>query len=46
MLFEAGVTWDYVTEDGDSLWDAVAESLDPDDILAVLAEFGVTLSNE
>jgi len=46
MLFEAGVSWDYVTEDGDSLWDAVAESLDPDDILAVLAEFGVTLSNE
>ena len=40
MLFQAGVKWDYPTESGDSLWDAVAESPDPDDILAVLAEFG------
>ena len=46
MLFQAGVKWDYLTEHGDSLWDAVAESMDPDDILAVLAEFGVTRDAE
>jgi ankyrin repeat protein len=46
MLFQAGVQWDYRTEYGDTLWDAVAESVDPDDVVAVLAEFGVTRSDE
>jgi ankyrin repeat protein len=46
LLLQSGANWKYVTEDGDSLWDSVAESLDPGDIIAALAEFGIARGEE